>query len=213
MNKSFTLSLIIGFLIMGNLLATTDTIKTVGFAFVPPVLDANVGDTVVFSLASMHNAVQVTDVTWATGDTASNGGFRFPVGGGNFKFEITTAGIIYYVCQPHVASFGMKGMIIVLGPVNIASSHVDNTNVLEVYPNPANEFIYASFYVPANSRIKIDLIDMTGRIVGNLLNANYSQGNYSNTFSLAKFSEGRYFIRYTYGNLSKVKPIIIYRLR
>jgi plastocyanin len=211
MKKFFTLGVVVLLFTFGRLFATTDTIKTVGFAFVPPVLDANIGDTVVFSLMSPHNAVQVDPTTWALNGTTSNGGFSFTSSGG--KLVITAAGVYYYVCQPHVASHGMKGMIIVVGLVNIASTQVDAGEILKVYPNPANEFINANFTVPENSRIKIDLIDMVGRVVGNLLVGDYSQGNYKSTFTLSNYPDGRYFIRYIYGGTSIVKPIVINRLR
>jgi plastocyanin len=209
MKKNFTLCLSVLLFIFGHLSATSDTIKAVGFAFVPSVLYANIGDTVVFSLMSPHNAVQVDPTTWDLNGTTSNGGFSFSSSGG--KYIITTAGIFYYVCQPHVASYGMKGMIIVVGAVDIASTKMEAGDVLKVFPNPANQYINANFNVPENTRIKFTLIDMTGRIVGNLLNADYPQGNYNAAFSLSNYPGGRYFIRYSYGNSSFVKPVIINR--
>jgi plastocyanin len=87
------------------------TIVDSGLSFDPANLTINVGDTVIFSLATMHNAVEVTQNTWNTNGNTPNGGFSTPFGGGTVIFS--TAGTYYYVCSPHAAA-GMKGIITVV---------------------------------------------------------------------------------------------------
>ena len=91
-------------------LCTTHTIVTSGFSFSPSTLTVDIGDTILFSLAAIHNAVEVSHTTWNANDTTSNDGFRVPFGGGTAV--LTTPGIHYFVCQAHV-SIGMKGTITV----------------------------------------------------------------------------------------------------
>ncbi|MCZ7556272.1 MAG: T9SS type A sorting domain-containing protein [Bacteroidia bacterium] len=99
--------------------AATHTIVDAGLSFSPATLNINVGDTVVFSLATMHNAVEVSQTTWNNNGNTSNGGFNLPFGGGTVIFPV--AGTYYYVCAPH-AGAGMKGIInVVLTTVTTGS--------------------------------------------------------------------------------------------
>ncbi|MBR9975652.1 MAG: hypothetical protein KFF77_08725 [Bacteroidetes bacterium] len=91
--------------------ATTHTISNSGTSFTPATLSINLGDTVVFSLGTTHNAVEVSQATWnSNGNTPLAGGFSLPFGGGTVV--PTATGTYYYVCSPH-ASLGMKGTITV----------------------------------------------------------------------------------------------------
>lgn len=209
MRKYFTLILVVLFFFIGKISAVTDTIINSGYTFVPSELTINVGDEVDFILASTHDAVEVSLATWTANGNTSNGGFSVPFGGGKVTFN--TPGTYYYVCQPH-ASLGMKGIIVVVGPLEIVNAKTEG-DAMNVYPDPASGYINIDFNVTENNKIKIDLIDMTGRVVDNLLYDNYSQGNYKKTFSLANYANGKYFVRYSYGSGFSVKPLIIDRIR
>lgn len=94
--------------------AAQHVVTASGFTFSPPVLDAVVGDTVVFSISLLHNALQVSESTWnVNGDLALPGGFSIPFGGGSVVMADT--GTHYYICEAHIAS-GMKGRIVVAPP-------------------------------------------------------------------------------------------------
>jgi len=89
----------------------TVTVTNDGFSFSPDQITINAGDTVEFVLNGIHNAVEVSETTWNANGTLSNGGFALPLGGG--EVTLNEPGTYYYVCQPHVGAFGMKGRIIV----------------------------------------------------------------------------------------------------
>jgi plastocyanin len=89
----------------------TVVVTNVGFAFSPDEITINAGDTVDFQIGGSHNVVEVSEGTWNADGTTSNGGFSLPFGGGMVTLD--DPGTYYYVCQPHVGSFGMKGKIIV----------------------------------------------------------------------------------------------------
>ncbi|HEY9113902.1 MAG TPA: T9SS type A sorting domain-containing protein [Bacteroidales bacterium] len=94
----------------------TWTIVNEGFTFSPNNLEIKLGDSVVFDLGVIHNAVEVSQETWeANGNTPLEGGFSVPFGGGLVDPSMLTAGTHYYVCTPH-AEGGMKGMIVVQLP-------------------------------------------------------------------------------------------------
>jgi plastocyanin len=79
--------------------------------FSPSDLTINLGDTVYFENLSTHNAVEVSEETYNSDGTASNGGFEL-YSDGYIVFE--EVGTHYYVCTPHV-QMGMKGTITVQG--------------------------------------------------------------------------------------------------
>jgi plastocyanin len=103
------ISLLFVILLFGNRAsAAIHTIVDSGLSFSPATLNISVGDTVVFSLDPMHNAIEVSQTTWNNNGNTSNNGFQVSFGGGTVIFP--TAGTYYYVCSPHAGS-GMKGII------------------------------------------------------------------------------------------------------
>lgn len=100
------------FIVLGSFcFGATHTVTAPGLTFSPSTLTIITGDTVVFDLSAMHNAVEVSQATWnADNVTPLPGGFAVDFGGGTVV--LTDIGTHYYVCQAH-ASFGMKGTITV----------------------------------------------------------------------------------------------------
>ena len=86
--------------------------------FDPDTVNITLGDTIEFGPLSYHNAVEVDESTWTANDTTYNGGFYFALGSAGGYFIADSARTYYYVCQPHVSSMSMKGVIIV-NPVQI----------------------------------------------------------------------------------------------
>lgn len=207
--KKLAISLaLIPFLITGTASAKSYTVTNSGYTFSPGSLTINMGDEVVFSLGSMHNAVEVSKTTYDANGNTSNGGFSVPYGGGKVTF--TKAGTYYYVCQPH-AQFGMKGIIV----VTETSTAILNTDIkpdfdLTVFPNPARDHINLNISVPDNNLINIDLLDITGNRVAILLSADYPKGNYSMIFSLNNLVSGKYILRCKTGDKVYIKPVVIY---
>ena len=99
------------------------TFQANNFQFVPNYLTANVGDTIDFQLNNFHDMIEVTKAGWDNNDSTYTGGLRLPLGGG--KVVMTKPGPFYFVCQPHVASMKMKGIV----NVTDGLSSVSNTYV------------------------------------------------------------------------------------
>jgi plastocyanin len=133
------LSIILLFLLSITGFSTKWTVTNSGNTFVPSTLNIAAGDSVLFTLGSTHNVVEVSQATWdADGNTQLPGGFSLPFGGGLLLPSQLEAGTHYYVCSVH-ASMGMKGTIIVQ-----SSSGVENNQLqknISVFPNPAHEVI------------------------------------------------------------------------
>jgi len=167
------------------------TIRSSGFEFSPDEVTINLGDTVRFDIGTFHNAVEVSEETWLADDTASNGGFRLPFGGGKVGFS--EVGTYYFVCQPHTSQ-GMKGIIHVELPSSIAETEAGEGLQLFVYPNPATDMLKLAFNVENTGKVRIDLIDMLGQTISTLIDSEYSTGKWAESISVGNIEKGQYII-------------------
>ncbi len=118
--KSLSLFFVSLFLFPSPLPATKHTVTFSGLTFSPATITITEGDTVVFTLSGIHNALEISQATWdANGTTPLSGGFSVPFGGGEAVPSGT--GTHYYICENHALS-SMKGRIIVDPPVPPPSS-------------------------------------------------------------------------------------------
>jgi plastocyanin len=179
------------------------------FAFSPTPLTINVGDTVIFTLGSIHGVNQVSKSVWdANGNTLLSGGFQIAVGALTGKWVSTTVDTFYYVCPPHV-SLGMKGMIIVKAN-NASSIETLKYGKISLYPNPAVDFINLKLSLNSTSKVTIDLYDLTGRNVQNLMSAQVLEGDFNQSFEFDKrLPSGRYIVQVKCSNGSFAVPLII----
>jgi plastocyanin len=180
-----------------NVVATRRThviTNSLDFKFVPDSIHIEVGDTVYFSLLEYHNVVEVSKETYDANGTQSNGGFSLPKGGGMVTFA--EAGVHYYVCQPHVASHGMKGRIYV-GAIPTDVNSISSGSVhFDVYPVPATDNIKISFTLDKQAYVTINMIDMTGRVVANILSESQSSGMHEKAYSFDQsVKPGVYFLK------------------
>lgn len=166
--------------------STKWTIVNSGFTFSPSTLSISNGDSIVFSLGSIHNALEVSEATWnANGNTALPGGFETSFGGGMVMPVTLTVGIHYYVCHPH-ASSGMKGTITVLSTTGIED--VQTTAKFSVYPNPTSGLF--SIKTEANNPgSEYRIFNLLGKqVIRGQLNSNTTQ------VDMNQFSPGVYFV-------------------
>ena len=148
----FPATILTGFLLSHS---TTFSVTNSSFTFAPASTTIITGDTVNFTLASIHNVREVSLATYnANGTTALTGGFSVAFGGG--KLTGVAVGTHYYVCSNH-ASMGMKGQIIVQSSVGILGSHV-------VHVKGPGQFSYHISNKQADS-VRMSAEDMMGRVV------------------------------------------------
>lgn len=162
--------------------AATFTIFTSGLTYTPSVVNAVIGDTIIFS-ASGHPVREVSMATWnVNGTSALPGGFSFPSGTG--QLILTAAGTYFYVCTLHAGS-GMKGQINVTSPSSIGNIITAMNNKGMVFPNPAvsqMNIIAGSAFT--NKNVTLNIFDMTGRMVHS---QNYMTGVYGDIITDVAF--------------------------
>ncbi len=70
-----------------------------------------------------------------------------------------------------------------------------NEGTLKVFPNPASNHIWVNFDLMEDSRVAIDLFDLTGRRVSSAGVADYVVGTHSKLIEMNNFPQGTYFVR------------------
>lgn len=168
--------------------ATIWTITNSGFTFSPATITITVGDSVNFSLASIHDATEVDQATWdANGATPLPGGFATPLGGGMVLPDKLSIGTHYYVCSVHVGSSGMKGIITVQNSTNITVNEFDNN--FSFYPNPVKSVLFLNLNVPETQVTHLRIINNTGQEVMGM-----ELKNGANQIDLAKLNSGLFYL-------------------
>jgi plastocyanin len=135
MKKILFLLFLLSISIAGSCKKWVITTTTSSFTFSPSTVTITLGDSVNFSLGSIHNAVEVSKTTWDTNKTTPLPGFSVPLGGGLVLPAQLNVGTHYYVCTPH-ASSGMKGMIVVQSSTGLENTELQSD--ISAYPNPSN---------------------------------------------------------------------------
>ena len=77
-----------------------------------------------------------------------------------------------------------------------------STRLHQSYPNPFNPTTTIPFVVAENSKIKIEVFDLTGRRIQTLTDQQYSPGAYYTKFDAVNLASGVYIIRMTANNTS-----------
>jgi hypothetical protein len=92
--------------------------------------------------------------------------------------------------------------------VNENALVVDRVNV---YPNPASGNTSVDFNLTNDEKVKIDVIDLSGRIIMQLQNGALNSGQQHITFDATSLPTGAYFVRITVPSSSTSKKLFICR--
>jgi plastocyanin len=197
------------FLVSLSSSASIHTVVNSGFTFSPNTITINMGDTVIFSLDIIHAAKEVSQVTWNANGNTSNGGFSTLKGGGTVIMN--QLGTFYYVCANHYF-MGMKGTITVVSPtgVNTGSSVVPREFALaQNFPNPFNPGTTIKFELPVESRVKVKVMNVEGKIIATLVDQIQAPGYQSIYWDGSNSATGIYF--YKLEAISKADPNRIFK--
>ncbi len=108
--------------------------------------------------------------------------------------------------EDHAAADGeiagaSEPLIVTVGTPNSGASAVDEAHVPAAavlhqnYPNPFNPRTRITFTLPAASRVRLDILDLQGRRVANLVDGNLFSGTHSVTFEGKGLPSGMYISR------------------
>ena len=80
-----------------------------------------------------------------------------------------------------------------------------------VYPNPFNNVTRVQYGLPEAVDMKIQIVDISGRLVETLHDGFCSAGHYSIVWNAGRFCSGIYFIRMEAGEFGSVRKVILVR--
>ena len=77
------------------------------------------------------------------------------------------------------------------------------------YPNPFNPVTNIKFSLNRNAHVQIDVIDITGRVVDNLVNNEYSAGQHTIPWIPYSIPSGVYFVRLSSFGIKETKKLLL----
>lgn len=92
---------------------------------------------------------------------------------------------------------------------------VQNYNIPSAYslqqnfPNPFNPVTVIKFSLPVTGTVKINVYDITGKVISELVNKKYDAGNFEIRFDGSVLSSGVYFYRMTAPGFTEVKKMML----
>jgi len=107
-------------------------------------------------------------------------------------------------------NFGIYDCSQALGVVDRASSSVpENFSLKQNYPNPFNSSTTIEYTIPKTGKVEMKLYDITGRMVGTLVNFNQNPGTYRVKLDGTKLSSGIYFCRLNSGGMTQTTKLTL----
>ncbi|MEO8209993.1 MAG: choice-of-anchor B family protein [bacterium] len=106
----------------------------------------------------------------------------------------------------------IKTNFIITGTGENANNIVpDKFHLEQNYPNPFNPNTNIKFSLPDNSKVKIDIFNIAGQNVAQLINDRRDAGNYEINFDASKYglTSGLYFYTLTSDNFKETKKMIL----
>ncbi len=82
---------------------------------------------------------------------------------------------------------------------------------LLIYPNPTSSQLTISFSLIKNSDVKVDVLDLTGRIITTVMNETATSGAVNKTVSTGSMAEGNYIVRITANGVVSQQKLSIVR--
>ncbi len=77
------------------------------------------------------------------------------------------------------------------------------------YPNPFNPTTKISYRLPVSGDVKLEVFDITGRLVSTIVNKEMTAGTYTHTFDASAFASGVYIYRLQASGFTQVKKMLL----
>ncbi len=84
-----------------------------------------------------------------------------------------------------------------------------NYSLRQNFPNPFNPSTKINFNIPKNNFVTLKVYDVTGRVVGNLVNQNLSAGKFEYEWDAGNLPSGIYFYTLRAGDFTQTKKMVL----
>jgi len=105
-----------------------------------------------------------------------------------------------------LVGYKMKDLLVGLGQTN---NGVRNFKLGQNYPNPFNPSTKISFTIAFAGDVVLDVYDVNGKLVKNLINGYMNAGDREFTFDASGLSSGTYFYKITANGYSETKKMLL----
>ena len=150
--------------------------------------------------------------------TQKDGSYAIP-GLSNGTYIITASRVndptTSYPVPVTIKNGDVDGIDVHLGATRVEESVVTRTSLrgmfLSATPNPFRDGIRLSYTIPAASMVKLQIFDLSGRLVATLVDETLGQGVYSAEWTPERLSSGLYISRLSCGEASLAQKIVFAR--
>jgi photosystem II stability/assembly factor-like uncharacterized protein len=156
---------------------------------------------------------------WACGDNGKilftgNGGTNWVQQNSGTTGGLTSVQFIYpdtskgWIC-------GNNGRILKTGNGGVTSLYQagfkipEGFSISQNFPNPFNPSTLIKFEIPSESNVRIEIFDIAGKKVDELVNSRLKAGIYNSVWDAGGFSSGTYFYTVIAGNFTATKKMIL----
>jgi plastocyanin len=172
--------------------AIQHNVSIVGFSYSPSVVNAAVGDTVNINTGFSHPTTHVSQATWNANGTTPIAGALFTSQTTSIRIILNNTNTIYYVCDNHVLSSGMKGQINVSPATNVDEPNTKSFG-FKVFPNPIQHHSTLHLTLKKPDNISLKIYDAVGKLVYTVAdNKALTQGEHDFYIMAAWFRKGAY---------------------
>jgi PKD repeat protein len=116
-----------------------------------------------------------------------------------FKFEWTGG---QYGNEFYIDDINITG-------TNVGVNEVSNVSYLDLFPNPAQDNGSVKFAVKESEHVKITLTDLNGRVIQQISDETFGQGEHIVNFSTAELASGMYMVTVDDGTTRQVKKLAV----
>jgi len=162
---------------------------------------------------SRRNAVHSTPKTANSGTATFNFKWVAPdEGGGNITIYAAANAVNLNGVMSGDFPIAPVNLVVAEGaaPVNTAIRSNEKTTRYDVsvYPSPANGFTTLSYFLNASQTIAVELIDISGKTVKELVNEKQDTGDHEHLLNLESVPAGVYFIKLSADNQKVAQKLI-----
>ena len=113
----------------------------------------------------------------------------------------------YVASAPDIGAYEYASIVSIHQNKNQPTKFILNQN----YPNPFNSYTTITYVLPKSEYVKLEVFDITGRLVSKLVNKKQLAGSYIVSFKGLNLSSGVYIYRLNAGNFESKKKMILVR--
>ena len=85
----------------------------------------------------------------------------------------------------------------------------DRFNLISAYPNPFNPSTKLAFSIDTPSEIRLEIYDVSGKLVDNVTNGFYQSGLHVIEWNASEHSSGMYFVHLVKGSKRLTQKILL----